>query len=330
MRVLLFVALTATTCSEALTLQRYLERQGATRSCDIGETIHGRGLVATRDLEANEVALRIPISCALVEQDLGGDNHFGRLALQLMERYKDDCPYAKALPPPPETPARGDSWPDSILNALDDPSFEIEISETRHWRHEKWEKHSGSLSDRSTFLEALDLVCSRTVRSGNELMLVPLFDMANHASEAEGGGYHVRDGNDICLVVGERGARCGSEVTLNYGDRRDEDWLLHYGFLPERNTAGSIVLPGSQQRVSWDDLERADPSLRQECSKYLKQSNTSLTEDFESLQHQSLDYRMRFALDYRISRKMLLSAVAGDKAASPRTSAFSSFAFSEV
>lgn len=332
----------------ALNLQRYLDQQGATRSCEIGETKSGRrGLVATRDLDPDEVALRIPVSCALQEPDLlllGGeeeDDWAGRLAVQVMEERRhgqtttSSCPsyYTDALPPPPGTPARGD-WPEHILKAFEDPLFEKEIDAAQNWRYEQWEKNNGSYKDRSEFLDALDLVCSRTTRVGSDLLLVPFLDMANHASQEEGGGYYVRDGSDVCLVVGERDVQQGREVTLNYGSRRNEDWLIHYGFLPDRNTAAAtMILPSTQQKVSWDDVGTASDSLRHECSDCLDtitKTYSSLAEDLAALKddsnHKQLDYRMRFALEYRVSRKMLLSAVAGNEVATPATSAFFSFA----
>jgi hypothetical protein len=308
-----------------LNLQRYLDQQGATRSCETGQTKCGRGLVATRDLEPDEVALRIPVSCALQEADLGEEEGWaGRLALQVMERRRQSCPYTGALPPPPGTPARGD-WPVDILKAFEDPLFEKEIDAAQKWRYEQWENKNGSYEDRSDFLDALDLVCSRTTRVGSNLLLVPFLDMANHASQEEGGGYYIRDGSDVCLVVGERGVGQGGEVTLNYGSRRNEDWLINYGFLPDRNTLNAMILPSTQQKVSWDDVRTASDSLRQECSDYLDTTKTSLAEDLAALQDSKLDYRMELALEYRVSRKMLLSAVAGDKPATPATSAFSSF-----
>lgn len=318
------LGLVATT-DPALNLQRHLDQQGATRSCETGETKCGRGLVATRDLEADEVALRIPVACALQVPDLGEDDYWaGRLALQVMERRRQSCPYTDALPPPPAIPARGD-WPVHIMKAFEDPLFEKEIDAAQDWRYEQWEKKNGSFEDRSDFLDALDLVCSRTTRVGSDLMLVPFLDMANHASQEEGGGYYVRDGSDVCLVVGERGVRQGGEVTLDYGQRRNEDWLIHYGFLPDRNTADAMILPSTQQRVSWDDVGTASDSLRQECSDYLDTTRTSLAEDLAALQDSKLDYRMELALEYRVSRKMLLSAVAGEKTATLATSAFFSF-----
>jgi hypothetical protein len=130
-------------------------------------------------------------------------------------------------------------------------------------------------------------------------------------------------------MAGERGVRAGGEVTLDYGTRRNEDWLIHYGFLPDRNTAETIQLPKSKRTVSWDDVGIPDIALQRECLEYLRQSETSLEEDIGMLQGPFDDFRLEFAINYRVSRKILLSAVAGEKAASPSTSAFSTFAFVE-
>ena len=336
-----FSASVATTTTNAEQLQEYLDQQhGVIRHCEIGFTKFGRGLVATRDLKAGDVVLRIPTSCALVEPDLGDDdgeenNHWaGRLAMQVMKRQQQQsqqsCAYTNALPEPPCTPSRGD-WPETYIKALDDVEFENEIDTTMVWRYNQWEQHCGDYVNRTPYLDALDLVCSRTIRCGNDLLLVPLLDMANHASQAEGGGYYKRDGADICLMVGERGVKLGEEVTLDYGQRQNKDWIIHYGFLPSRNTIESVTLPKSGLKVTLQDARDATPSLRQECNDYLQTFTTSLEEDISMLRDSSKvldDYRMRMALEYRIARKTILSAVAGSRASSPFSSAFS-FASSE-
>jgi hypothetical protein len=322
-----------TTAAQQQHLQTFLDGQGATRFCEIGQTTYGRGLVATCDLEPGAMALQIPLSCALLETDpdKDEDSWTGRLANRLLlQSQEESSVYVQSLPEPPSTPARGD-WPEWMLQEFDHPEFLNEISEAQDWRYQQWERHCGSYQHRQAFLDALDLVCSRTIRTGQDLMLVPLLDMANHASRPQGGGYYKHDdaNHSICLFVGERGVRAGSEITLDYGSRRNEEWLLHYGFLPDRNAAETVQLPGETPRVvSWEDVGTADASLQQDCLDYLEQQmETSLEEDFQRLRDglRIDDIRLDFALNYRVSRKILLSAVAGrDKVASPSTSAFSS------
>lgn len=300
-------------------LERSLHAAGGRLLCRIGETpSRGRGLVATTDLAPGEVALRVPLSLALVEPDLGEADHWGgRLAERLLT--SGDQVYARTLPRPPPTPARGD-WPDSIVKALQDPFCEAEVAAAWSWRQEQWALHGSG--DKVAFLDALDLVCSRTVRCSDSLCLVPMLDMANHADAASGGGYYIRDAGDVCLVVGSRGARRGDELTLDYGPRRNVEWLVYYGFVPERNVADEVVLPGSRRRVTWADLPVRDAALRDECRAAFEAAPTRLGSDHRILKETDLDYRLRLAIEYRVAQKMLLAAAAGLGAARPETTAF--------
>jgi hypothetical protein len=137
-------------------------------------------------------------------------------------------------------------------------------------------------------------------------------------------------------MVGERGVKCGGEITLDYGSGRNEDWLLHGGFLPDRNDSETVQLPNSKRIILCDDVVHGgrliDASLQQECLECLLTFETSLEEDWQELQENGTvgdDFRMRLSLNYRVSRKILISAVAGDKVTSPATSAFSTFPFVE-
>ena len=134
------------------------------------------------------------------------------------------------------------------------------------------------------------------------------------------------DGDSICLLAGDRGVRRGEEVTLDYGSRRNEDWMLHYGFVPDRNTEGErIRLSGSARTVSWDDVGTDDAYLREECQLLYREIPTSIEEDLLLLRDESIvsDFRRQQAINHRLSRKMLLSAIIGEKAASPKASFFS-------
>uniref|UniRef100_A0A7S4DSI2 SET domain-containing protein n=1 Tax=Lotharella globosa TaxID=91324 RepID=A0A7S4DSI2_9EUKA len=74
-------------------------------------------------------------------------------------------------------------------------------------------------------------------------MLVPILDVANHAPSEAGGGFFEVTSDSVSLVVGSRGANKGEEVYLDYGERPVEDFLLHYGFVPERCPSDSISVP---------------------------------------------------------------------------------------
>eukprot|EP00546_Thalassionema_frauenfeldii_P014924 CAMPEP_0178911278 /NCGR_PEP_ID=MMETSP0786-20121207/9603_1 /TAXON_ID=186022 /ORGANISM="Thalassionema frauenfeldii, Strain CCMP 1798" /LENGTH=402 /DNA_ID=CAMNT_0020583701 /DNA_START=30 /DNA_END=1238 /DNA_ORIENTATION=- len=349
--------------AEEQQLQEFIDVSGGKRHCEIAETKFGRGLVATKDLKPNEEVLRIPLSCITMQttdDDNNNDYWAGRLAAKLLatKQQNDDCPYISCLPEPPSIPSR--DWPLTILEEFQNPDWLRDVCLAQEWRYNQWSNYqqttnhpydvsndivleednflfsSASLSfkdnedDRPVFLDCLDLVCSRTIRTGRTLQLVPFLDMANHASREEGGGYYKKGNDDfIGLYAGERGISKGGEVTLDYGRRSNEDWLLHYGFLPNRNLVETVEL-GKNRIISWDDVGTANEALKQDCRILLDAFETTLQEDqlllrdFHEKVPASEDFRYTLALQYRIARKILLSAVAGQKTASTAsfTSAF--------
>merc|ERR1712194_443254 len=151
----------------------------------------------------------------------------GRLAQKLFERQKETNSgttiantYSKALPQPPPTPSRGD-WSIEALDTLECHDILEEIETAQNWRNEQWEVFGvsdGALGDQQRFLDALDLVSSRTNRCGDKFMLVPFLDMANCATRDQGGGYYAlarpsqEDEEMIELRIGERGVKAGGEV----------------------------------------------------------------------------------------------------------------------
>jgi hypothetical protein len=345
----------ATMIDPATALQEYIDRRGATRVCDIGPTKFGRGLVARRDMQPGETVLRIPLAETIVVEksqcELStsiSDAWAGRLAQKLVERQSqavsdDDTEsisstdtYSNALPPPPPTPSRGD-WSVGALQTLDDKIILLEIEVARDWRNKQWETlgvSDGALGDQQRFLDALDLVSSRTIRCGSKFMLVPFLDMANYASRDQGGGYYTlakgplgEDEEVIELKIGDRGVKAGDEVFLDYGDRTNEEWLIYYGFLPDRNSAEAVVLSASGRTITWDDVNGNDETLKEECRDLLDLSPTTLGQDINTLNtleedEENNDVTMVLALKYRIARKTLLSAVAGAKTSSAFSSAF--------
>ena len=333
----------------ATALQEALDRAGVIRFCDIGPTKYGRGLVARRDMDPGDVVFRLPLSETTAVEISSSESSIsisdawaGRLAQKLVERQKETNSgttiansYKKALPKPPPTPSRGD-WSIEALETLESKDILREIKVAQDWRNEQWEVFGvsdGALGDQQRFLDALDLVSSRTIRCGDKFMLVPFLDMANYASRDQGGGYYAltrsskEDEEMIELRIGDRGVKAGGEIFLDYGDRTNNDWLLYYGFLPDRNSAESVILPNSQRIITWDEAGSEDKGLKDECQACLDCSSTTLQEDYEALGILEKDIRnndttLILALKYRIARKTLLSAVAGAKASSAFSSAF--------
>ena len=364
---------------------------GGIRHCEIGwittstKDGHGysryRGLIVTKDMKPNECVLQIPMSIIGVQtttttttltpkegeeqNELSGihkDSWAGRLAYQLLNFDNDkSCIYKQSLPKPPSVPSSitrtHEGWSMDVLNEFQNPMFVDDIRNEQEWKYQQLQSQNirPDVDDEHSqkFLDCLDLVCSRTIRTGRHtFQLVPLLDMANHACRKEGGGYYqlTSDGTAINLYVGERRLKKGDEMTLDYGIRTNEEWMLHYGFLPSRNTEGEqIVLLNKSKRivVTWDDVgsrskrhnddDETTLLLRQECYDLLHNKEihpTTLEEDIQlrRQQQQQQDYRLQMAINYRISRKILLSAIASGgggvtKTDSSSRSAFSSFSF---
>jgi len=120
--------------------------------------------------------------------------------------------------------------------------------------------------EREVFEWALGLVHSRTFANSSKegglgvRMLVPFMDLINHAGDVEQGlppNTSIR-GTDNCEwklrppAKGETGwwmelwARQpiaqGEELCFSYGERNNDDFLLHYGFVPPRNPHDDFVL----------------------------------------------------------------------------------------
>mmetsp|Transcript_1776 Transcript_1776/g.2357 ORF Transcript_1776/g.2357 Transcript_1776/m.2357 type:complete len:327 (+) Transcript_1776:294-1274(+) len=261
--------------AKSLSLESYCDSAGVQRSCFVGKTLRGRGLVASRNLAPNEEALRIPLDLALIEPRHSYEEHWtARLAKRLQSLRDTNNPYAISLPDAPRIPSR---WDENILIQVQNKSLEVEVESLFFWRAEV----VGDVVD----LDCLDLVCSRSISLGGSgpdslLALVPLLDMANHCPRT--GGYYVKQDNDIVLLVGAAGVRKGEEITLDYGARSNDHFLLHYGFVPPNNPADSILL--GDQLLSWSDLsDTLDPELRHEATSLLSKYPTSLEYDLNQL-----------------------------------------------
>jgi len=318
----------------------------------------GRGLVALQDLGPGEVAARVPLSALIrlsptsdvcdgngyksnIEND---DNWAGELTAKLCQQDSlgDASPFREYMHIglPNDAPRTVCRWSSSERLALQDAALVNESFENAAWRRRQLTNYrQGQHNNKAPvsskkFLHYLDLVCSRTLkgRDGSR-NLVPLIDNANHAPSEAGGGSFVVDSDSISLLVGNRGAKAGQAVTLDYGGRRSEDYLLHYGFVPDRCPSDSIIVPlggeneeeNDEFKLRWNDCTsfggHSDVTVRSACSALLGSYETSLGEDVELLRNvgsiaksaQNED-ALRSVLNYRIAKKSLLSQAAGVRA----------------
>ena len=264
------------------------------RRVRVAPTSFGRGLVATCPLAAEEPCLRIPYELCAVEADDGEGHWASRLASRVV-RNDLEAVHKASFPGPPDVLTR---WPDEAIDALRDPCLSSECDAIFFWRDAQWaahtQRHPGD-DEREAYIDALDLVCSRTVRCGSSLVLAPLLDLANH--HATGCSYKC-EGDSIVMYT-SRALAEGDEVCLDYGSRSNGDWLLHYGFLPSTNEDDVQAL-GGPYAIGWGDLPLLDADRIGEAREALE----SVQGDVGMLD----DPRRDMINEYRAQRRRLLQA----------------------
>ena len=269
------------------------------RHVRVAQTSSGRGLVATCPLAADEACLRIPFDLCAIEAEDGASHWASRLASRVVMNDLQAV-HKESLPGPPDVLTR---WPDEAIDALGDPSLSSECDAIFFWRDAQWashnERHPGD-DERDRYIDALDLVCSRTVRCGDNLVLAPLLDMANH--HATGGSYVCEE--DSVALYTSRAVAEGDEVCLNYGSRPNSEWLLHYGFLPETN-GDDVQGLGGPYSVGWAELPLLENDDR---VAEVREALDAVQGDVGLLE----DPRRDMINEYRSQRRRLLRAACGD------------------
>ena len=268
------------------------------RHVRVAPTSSGRGLVATCPLAAEEPVLRIPYDLCAIEAEDDESHWASRMASRLV-RNELQAAHKESLPGPPDVLPR---WPDEAIDALGDPTLASEADAIFFWRDAQWaahlERHPGD-DDRDRYIDALDLVCSRTVRCGSSLILAPLLDMANH--HATGCSYVCEE--DSVALYTSRALAEGDEVCLNYGARPNSEWLLHYGFLPPSNK-NDVQSLGGPYSIGWSDL----PLENDDCIAEAREALEAVQGDVGLLE----DPRRDVINEYRSQRRRLLREACGD------------------
>ena len=200
-------------------LEAWADRVGIERSVEIGRGSFGRGLFATQDLAEGDAAVRVPLTLALNDQitPLRGregatmpepvaDLHYtARLAAALAHEMSLGAQsalshYIAALPEPPRTLHK---WDASSLRQLQNNTLEAEADGVYFWRYNNWDAVQDALDampgiDRTSidgwlgydaFMQALDYVCSRTLRvaetAPSNLLSFPKLPLRSFSESAE-------------------------------------------------------------------------------------------------------------------------------------------------
>jgi hypothetical protein len=258
-----------------------MDQGGDVSATRVGVGDRGRGLFASRDVEAGEVVLRVPIECALndgrAEPPYPGAPWSVVLAAELLrERAKGDdarlSRYVRSLPS--ETIGFANSSFASREGAADlladDAAFdELErydfllrgsaAAVQKHHAFEDW-RWAMSLAHSRTFRveEPAPSGDAKKTLGATRRLMVPYVDLLNHDSrETEvqcewscvwdlGGG-----GGDF-VVKATRDVRQGEELVTSYGERDDRHFFLFFGFLPEPNPHNGVALfRGMEEAAAW-------------------------------------------------------------------------------
>lgn len=272
----------ASVTADVESLAAWVTDQGGDVSATIaGVGERGRGLFASRDLEAGEVVLRVPIGSALndgrAHPPYPGAPWSVVLAAELLrERAKGDdarlSRYVRSLPS--ETIGFANSSFASREGAADlladDAAFdELErydfllrgsaAAVQKHHAFEDW-RWAMSLAHSRTFRveEPAPSGDAKKTLGATRRLMVPYVDLLNHDSrETEvqcewscvwdlGGG-----GGDF-VVKTTRDVRQGEELVTSYGERDDRHFFLFFGFLPEPNPHNGVALfRGLEEAAAW-------------------------------------------------------------------------------
>ncbi|KAL6785315.1 hypothetical protein ACKKBG_A03330 [Auxenochlorella protothecoides x Auxenochlorella symbiontica] len=242
-----------------------------------GQDVDSRGLVAVKDVKAGEILLRVPARLAITDADKDGPPPpypgapwsltLASRLLSLREGAAGSAwePYLEVLPRNAPSPWLDVTW--EALQIVQYPPARAELDRLGWIVHEgiAAARAQGASWSTADFHWALGLVHSRTFGSAGKRggvgvrMLVPLVDMINHAGDEtpeswSPGAEPVSRDNARWDMVPQLGGRwtvavsatqdiaAGSELLLSYGERNNDDFLLHYGFVPPMNPHDDVVL----------------------------------------------------------------------------------------
>ena len=247
----------------------------------VGVGDRGRGLFASRDVEAGEIVLRVPISSALsdgrVDPPYPGAPWSVVLAAELLrERAKGDdarlSRYVRSLPS--ETIGFANSSFASREGAADLVADGAAFDELErydlllrgsaaavreHHAFDDW-RWAMSLAHSRTFRveEPAPSGAARKTVGATRRLMVPYVDLLNHDSrEIEvqcewSCAWDLGGGDGDFVVRATRDVRKGEELVTSYGERDDRHFFLFFGFLPEPNPHNGVALfRGLEEAAVW-------------------------------------------------------------------------------
>jgi len=247
----------------------------------VGFESYGNGFMASRDLRAGEVVLRIPMTHVLsnTKESVNGPGSeflFNSakkadllpllVLLEIAKCQESDCKWKAYFDMLPVFIGSGYLLDDAALNELQDDEFSALLKTNKEHkefffvnRGRKLLENALNLEDiqaRDGFLSmenyfwATSLCDSRALTIEGTKYLVPIADMFNYKSNPiprrSANGNFFKDhhfiAGDRFIVKADRSTPSGSQVFMDYGDNPNEIYFTYHGFVPHFNPHDCIEI----------------------------------------------------------------------------------------
>lgn len=282
-----------------------------------------RGVIATRNASKGEILFQVPIKLAIIDEEEEEQSTIpwsARLASKILalKAAGADCPwsaYVESLPEYMNNPTSPE-FPYSDIQAVaydtarEDIDFSIWVASSSY----KSLSEQGLLPEGTLFEDFclfLNIVHSRTFsiaskerRDGVIRLCMPLVDMLNHSGDVD---IHMSDcrqpnlnaiatdacrwdcvpkiGGELILCVSAvRDIVQGEEITLSYGERSNDDFFIHYGFVPPRNPHDTVFLFKSlNDALIWSVERLGDMTTEELSSDFLTRVYENILVELDSM-----------------------------------------------
>ncbi|KAL3147314.1 hypothetical protein ABBQ32_002799 [Trebouxia sp. C0010 RCD-2024] len=274
-----------------------------------------RGILSLQDIEAGTTVLHLPLRLAITDHTQDQESNdlvyedvpwSLRLACKLLrEKAKGSAspwhPYLQVLPQHVPSPLVSFTWED--MQAIQVPDMIQQLHHASWLLSDAFPRLSPQATgnaSREDLEWAVSIVHSRTfgtpAKEGGTAvhMLLPLVDFLNHSGDececfpgdpavpTANVRWHLvapptenpSQGFKMHLVAREDIPQ-GQELLLSYGDRNNDDFFLHYGFVPLRNPHDDTVLfQDVIEALDWHYDQFPPEGLSEEAARQLYQEAT--------------------------------------------------------
>lgn len=211
---------------------------GATKAVGVGLGVGGIGLVARKRIPKGRPIVGVPLEMCVEAPPQPEDDAEpwpAALAAALLEGARC-AEYVDTLPP---------IGSGALLGELHSAREQLHVASALD-AVKRLERHAAAVADKTGATErdarwAVEMVKSRALRLPPERrLLVPVIDLCAHAENATcTWRWHAREDSVVLVTLVD--VPKGAELTLNYGARPAEEWLVHYGMDVVEAAGGEVL-----------------------------------------------------------------------------------------